>query len=200
LSGAVSLDVGEEHSCAVLYDGRLTCWGQNQGGSCGQPLRTRYLPKPQFVPKIKDVAAVSAGVMVTCDLDHAGLVACFGNSFVDDSMHPVPKNVALPGKATSVVAGGQHACAILEDGSVVCWGDNDRGQLGDGTRTKRATAAPVKGLGKATRIALSAAKTCALVEGGRVFCWGESATQLASTGMSDDSAVPLEIALPLFPD
>jgi alpha-tubulin suppressor-like RCC1 family protein len=77
LSGASSLAVGMAHACSAMQDGRLSCWGQNNAGSCGQAAKVRYVPRPLFVPKTKDVVAVSTGESVTCSLDRQGALACW---------------------------------------------------------------------------------------------------------------------------
>jgi len=82
----------------------------------------------------------------------------------------------------TIVAGGAHACALRADGSVGCWGRNDDGQLGDGTRTPRSLPAAVSGL-TATAIAAGQRHTCAVRSGGTVACWGaDDAGQLGDGG------------------
>ncbi len=72
-----------------------------------------------------------------------------------------------------LAAGGEHACLRRLDGQLACWGRNDAGQLGDGTRRPRSTPVPVVGLaGGARAIALGAAASCAIDQAGSVSCWG----------------------------
>ena len=75
----------------------------------------------------------------------------------------------------AVAAGGAHACALLTDGTVACWGDGGSGQLGDGTRTGRAYAAVVPGLTGVAAIGAGATHTCALLTTKTVRCWGLNA-------------------------
>lgn len=201
LTGAASLGIGMAHAFAVMPDGRLSCWGQNNSGSCGFPPAMQYVPRPAFVPKLKDVAIVRAGESTTCTIDKRGAVACWGSPNVlgpngpGQSSTPVP--VPLPGVAVEVVIGSSsHACARLADGTVHCWGQNDAGQLGDGTMAERKTVAPVKGL-PAPAIGLSAGldKTCALITSGRVFCWGKGVVRPDPGSFPADSAVPVEVTL-----
>ncbi len=77
---------------------------------------------------------------------------------------------ALP--VSSVESGQDHACAVMEDATVMCWGANDDGQLGDGTRTDRNSAVRVAGLGDVVGVAPSRAHTCAVQSTGLVKCWG----------------------------
>lgn len=76
-----------------------------------------------------------------------------------------------PSRAVELALGARHSCALLEDGSARCWGDNDHGQLGDGTTEGRYRPAVVKGLSGATAIAAGDTATCALVKG-ELLCWG----------------------------
>lgn len=175
LSGAATLAVGSTHACSVLNDGRLSCWGQNTWGATGQPLSTRYVPRPAIVPKRKGVTSVFTGSSITCSIT-AGHVDCWGGG-----ENGVAGSITLPEPAVEVAIGWeQHACARLASGAVMCWGDNENGELGDGTTTSRKTPVEVKGLralGKATRIAADGETSCALLEGGRVICWGKDMQQ-----------------------
>ena len=76
---------------------------------------------------------------------------------------------------TEVVNGYRHTCATLSNGSLMCWGENSDGQLGNGQRTQTQTT-PVwvdLGVGRtATRIAADYGNTCAIVDNGSLYCWG----------------------------
>ena len=75
--------------------------------------------------------------------------------------------------AAAVRARGSHTCALTTAGGVVCWGDNESGQLGDGTTTRRSTPTPVNGLGgNVAAIATGRVHSCALTASGGVACWG----------------------------
>jgi Regulator of chromosome condensation (RCC1) repeat len=86
------------------------------------------------------------------------------------------------GAAIFVAAGAHHTCAVLSDGAVRCWGQNDQGQVGDGTTTNRLTAIPVSIGGVAVAISSGAYHTCAVLSDGSVQCWGELPLQAPSVG------------------
>ncbi|MCA9638943.1 MAG: RCC1 repeat-containing protein, partial [Myxococcales bacterium] len=75
--------------------------------------------------------------------------------------------------AVELTSGNTHRCARLEDDGVVCWGDNTRGQLGDGTTTNRDAPMRVAGLDGAEEISAGWDHTCARV-GTAVYCWGDN--------------------------
>jgi alpha-tubulin suppressor-like RCC1 family protein len=86
---------------------------------------------------------------------------------------PVPVTVVGISTAVAVTASdGYHSCAVLQDGTVRCWGDNVSGQLGDGTRTGASMPVTVTGISTAVKVSSGDFHTCALLQGGTVSCWG----------------------------
>jgi len=110
---------------------------------------------------------------------------------------PLPTPVAgIPSKAIRVAVGGAHACVVLKDGSVRCWGDNGKGQLGVGlpvaTVAMTAVPMPVPGLAAAaTRVCAGSAHTCALLQTGIVVCWGDNAAGQLGNGATAISLIPV---------
>jgi alpha-tubulin suppressor-like RCC1 family protein len=95
--------------------------------------------------------------------------------------------------AKAVAVGGGHACALMARGTVRCWGDNDFGQLGDGTQTSREVAAPVLGLELVKLIAAGAEHTCAAIADGTVRCWGRNDRGQLGDGTTEDSTTPVVV-------
>ncbi|MCC7542696.1 MAG: hypothetical protein IT379_41150 [Deltaproteobacteria bacterium] len=154
VTGARGLAAGIDHTCTLLEDGTVRCWGSNDHGALGHPWRWHH-PHAVEVPSLSGVAEIAAGGSQTCARLASGEVACWGAvlgfdrdpttsapSPMDDPLRP---NVIWSGArlvrgitgATALAVGTQHACALVAGGRVVCWGANQRGQLGDGTTTDR---------------------------------------------------------------
>ncbi|MEP7049439.1 MAG: discoidin domain-containing protein [Pseudomonadota bacterium] len=116
-----------------------------------------------------------------------------------------PVTVSGLSTVTAVTTGENHACALLANNTVRCWGDNSLGQLGNGTLTDSSTPVTVTGISDATAISAGMVHTCALRSGGTVVCWGYNAsaqignatapywpnatTPAAVTGLSSVSAI-----------
>jgi alpha-tubulin suppressor-like RCC1 family protein len=81
-----------------------------------------------------------------------------------------PRSVSI----TQLAAGFRHTCALLSDGTVRCWGNNDDGQLGDGTTTDRPRPAVVARLSNVTAITAGQDHTCALRANFDLLCWGRN--------------------------
>jgi alpha-tubulin suppressor-like RCC1 family protein len=104
---------------------------------------------------------------------------------------PQPPPQARP---VAVAAGWDHNCALIDDGSVWCWGANDSGQLGNGSTTDTATPTRVVGLdGKASSIAAGVRHTCAALLGGVVQCWGDNSQGQLGTAAPASSSTPLDV-------
>ncbi|MEZ5331906.1 MAG: GH25 family lysozyme [Thermoanaerobaculia bacterium] len=160
---ALSVAVGAYHSCAVLRGGAVYCWGDNRFGQLGDGTRTaRPAPAP-VVGLSGPVHSLDAGTSFTCALLVDGSVSCWGSNELGELgsggysgaplSRPEPPNPpapapvqGLPGAARRMQAAGDHACAVVTDGSVHCWGGNYSGQLGDGTSLDRPSAVSWKAL------------------------------------------------------
>ncbi len=99
--------------------------------------------------------------------------------------------------AQAVAAGGsaQSSCALLEDGTVRCWGLNDYGQLGDGSTVTRSLPAPVNGLSGVTQLSSGVGNhICAVISGGQVRCWGLNDFGQLGNGSTVNSLVPAAVS------
>ncbi|MFO0650821.1 MAG: hypothetical protein U0326_31645, partial [Polyangiales bacterium] len=88
-------------------------------------------------------------------------------------------------------SGGATMCVRLRDGTVRCWGENARGQVGDGTFTARARPEPVLGVTGARSIGGGDQHTCAVLEGGRLQCWGRGEHGAIGNGVSEHAPTPV---------
>lgn len=180
VAGATAVAAGTDHSCALLGDATVTCWG---GRFNGYPTSGSPYHDPVAVTSLADVIALAAGANHNCAVVAGGAVKCWalnrygqlGNGTSGAGADSPTEAVFVSGitSATAVTAGYDHSCALLAGGTVACWGRNDRGQLGDGTYTDRAAPVNVTGVAGATRLGAGAKHTCALVSG-EVKCWGDN--------------------------
>lgn len=98
-----------------------------------------------------------------------------------------------PAHAAVLAAGYGYTCAVAADATVACWGNNDNGQLGDGTTTNRSIAAPVSGIVGATAVSAGQYHACALVAGGAVKCWGANDSGQLGNGATQASTTPVDV-------
>jgi alpha-tubulin suppressor-like RCC1 family protein len=196
LSGVTAIAAGAYHTCALLGDGTVKCWGLNYAGNLGigttqgpdyctaGPTSTSASKSPLLVMALTGVKAIGAGDDHTCAVLDSGVVKCWGNNNNDQLGAPtdtcdyggpcssVPVVVDGLGAAIGVAGGQSHTCALLANGSVACWGNSDLGQLGDGTRNGSQSPVLVADVSGATGIDAGVNHTCALLPGGAVECWG----------------------------
>lgn len=173
---------GAEHTCALLEDGRVACWGNNDNGQLGDGT-FKSSNTPVLVQGIDTAQAVDAGALHTCALLMSGEVRCWGNNehqelgmFGVDSNVPVTPT-GLPSAVAGVTAGGTHTCVFVMNGRAYCWGGNASGQLGRNTLGGSTHVALVDTLMSAKGISAGAAHTCAAADQFTMYCWGSNAFQ-----------------------
>jgi alpha-tubulin suppressor-like RCC1 family protein len=137
-----------DYSCALLSDGTAKCWGANGSGQLGDG-STSARNLPVSVSGLEGAVHLTAGNVHTCALSRYGAY-CWGlnaNGQLGDgttTQRTTPVSVWDLGEGvTSIAAGYRHTCAIPWDGTPHCWGQNNAGQIGDGTTTQRLTRTPV---------------------------------------------------------
>ncbi|MCC7442433.1 MAG: hypothetical protein IT285_12425, partial [Bdellovibrionales bacterium] len=203
----LQVGVGTDHSCALLNNHTVKCWGGSNSGQLGQgdmssrgdgPGERNIALRPVDLGSGARVARITVGYWHSCALLVDGGVKCWGyntpgalglgdSSPRGDASGEMGDNLPLVDLGTGrsaqdVVAGGNHTCALLDNGSVKCWGGNNFGQLGLGDFSYRGDNAgemgnslPIVSLGTgrtAQALAAGGAHTCALLDDGSVKCWG----------------------------
>jgi alpha-tubulin suppressor-like RCC1 family protein len=193
LENAVSIAAGDSDSCAIISGGDLQCWGNNASGQLGTGNTLKHTIPAQVLGVTSGAEQVTLGQSFGCAIINVSGPAafCWGDSdgygklgngqFSADDPFPVPvfglstAPSGLPTGPAQLSAGTNHACVLLQDGPMECWGEGNFGALGDGSTLDHAIPAPVLGLPTATVYSLSAGTItgCAVTTSLTAQCWGQ---------------------------
>ena len=130
--------------------------------------------------------AWDVGGTMVCVLGAGGRPFCRGGTSASEGV----------GGIVAVTAGVTHACGLDDTGRAFCWGANQDGQLGDGSRSSH-DGRPVDGDLRFSRLAAGLSHTCGLDGGGAAHCWGGNLSGQLGTGGRDDRTVPVSVATAL---
>nr|AIF13439.1 RCC1 domain-containing protein [uncultured marine group II/III euryarchaeote KM3_62_D04] len=215
-----------ETTCAILSDDTLRCWGENNRGQIGDGTRgtQRYTPTNVSLPAGKIPVSVSTSGTYgdhICAIMDDGSLYCWGynnygqlgvgtycqsGSYINgcngNTGRSTPSQVQLPtGRtATAVSSGYYHTCAILDDGSVWCWGGNGQGELGVGNSSNSGNwryspnAVMMPSGTTAVALALGDQHSCMVVDDGRAFCWGDGDSGHNGDGSGLDLNIPTQVS------
>ena len=209
-SDAKGLAVGTEFSCALDQTGKAFCWGSNRARQLGQgapgihtvPILVNAATMPEGGTPISGIPTIAGGRYHSCLITPNRGVQCWGRNsdgqLGDGTTEARTRPINVPGLTSGVVGlalGAEHSCALLQSGSVKCWGGNEFGQLGDGTTADKETPSDVNGLpGAVAAITAGDSHTCALLQSGGVKCWGLNSSGQLGDSTTTNSAFPVDVA------
>lgn len=137
------LSAGRSHACGITSDGDTYCWGNNSAGQLGDGSNDASAT-PVAVSGALTFTALSAGRSHTCAVAAGGALYCWGDNGEGQlgvseagGSSNVPITVAGDVTFAAVSAGNGHTCGLDADGLAYCWGNNDNGQVGDGSQETR---------------------------------------------------------------
>ncbi len=180
-ANVIALRAGGHHSCGILKNGSLWCWGQANSGQLGvggPPVS--FLDTPTQVGSATDWQVIAPGVFHTCGI-RGGQMWCWGSNQYGElglgytsSGEDTPARVGADSDWVNVAAGGYFTCGIRQGGFLYCWGLNDEGQLGLGDYSNRMTPAFVQG-GTWEKPDAGSSHACAIASTtGIAHCWGSN--------------------------
>jgi alpha-tubulin suppressor-like RCC1 family protein len=215
--GGKAVQIGSlgSHTCVLLDNGAVRCWGESSDGALGYPVEEppgggmvdpRLIVGDDETPAdVGDVdvggtaVQLSVGSQHTCVVLDDGNARCWGNgdsgrlgygsvdSVGDQEVPAVAGNIDMGAPVVQIAAGGSHTCALMEGGTVRCWGRGNEGQLGYATVSFNGdallgnepgeTPAEIGDIdvgGTVVQIAAGGLHTCALLDTGNVRCWGQA--------------------------
>lgn len=173
---------GGHHTCALMADSTVRCWGAGNASQLGQG-RSGDSSVAIPVPGVTDIAQIALGYEFTCVRSNTGSASCWGanprgalgNGGTAIEVSPKPVSLGSVVRLGDFTMGHWSSCAIHGAGSLSCWGDASRGQLGEGTVDMNAHATPLPvSLTNVERLALGYFHVCASHGGGAVSCWGSN--------------------------
>jgi alpha-tubulin suppressor-like RCC1 family protein/uncharacterized ParB-like nuclease family protein len=145
---ATAITAGTSHTCAILDNSTVKCWGSNSGGQLGNGNNTKT-NKPGNTIDLgtgRTAVKITAGGDNTCVILDNGTVKCWGYNYrgqlgngntTDTNTPGNAVNLGTSRTATAITAGDNHSCALLDNSTMKCWGDNIKGQLGLSNNTNR---------------------------------------------------------------
>lgn len=176
---ALQVSAGFDHTCVLLEDGNVRCWGQATAGQL-VPVRS---DGDIFLPNGDRAVQVSAGGAHSCALLASGRITCWGDNALGQlgigtttalTPNAVLSALTLSEPARYVKAGTSTSCAILESGALTCWGNGRTGALGYAEAGLRLAPSGNVDVGAPVIDVAIGGFTCVVIQGGFVRCWGDN--------------------------
>jgi alpha-tubulin suppressor-like RCC1 family protein len=223
LTGTVTaIAVGGYHSCAIVNNSTVWCWGDNQSAELGIGQAT--IASPQGISNANEAGTTQLGsaasIAVNAQDSYAvmsvtGILAAWGDDYYGqlgnemDTMSgstPITTITSvsqhLPNSVIAVAAGnaGYFACAILNDGTVWCWGYNLGGALGDGhlDTDEKFSSKPVEVVGlpaSAASLAAGGESACTILHNNTLWCWGQIAGSPTPVQVTGFTGTPTQVSI-----
>ena len=204
---------GYYHACVIASDNKLYCWGRNHRGQLGNN-STADSSKPVAVNMTgvlagKTIKQISSGAYHTCVVASDDNAYCWGenmkgqlgNNSTANSSVPVKVDTsgALAGKTIKQISTGHyHTCAVASDDKIYCWGENNNGELGNGSTVDSRVPVAVNMTGVLAgktikQMSVGTYNTCVIASDDKVYCWGSNAYGQVGNNSLTDSTVPVAV-------
>ena len=194
--------LGSNISAAITEDGSLYCWGNNYNGRVGNGNELNQLVPYKVLDNVEDVIL---GLNHSAAIDVNGNLFCWGDNYKGQLGNgkkgiygKVNKPVKILEDVKMVALGGYHSAAVTNDNTLYCWGDNQDGELGDGTTSSKEL--PTKILDGVDTVCTENCylgdgyrNTMAFTLNGELYCWGNNYYGQVGNGDTVDQSVPVKI-------
>ncbi|MFC1482289.1 RCC1 domain-containing protein [Myxococcota bacterium] len=185
LNDAVALSVGVDHACVKNADGTAWCWGENDYGQIGDgTLENRASPVQILLPD--EVVTVTAYYNQTSALLSDGTVWRWGAGY-----EATPERLPDIDDVTSLSNAGR--CAVRNDSTAWCWGNNGSGRLGWGRWDESEVPVQVVGLTDVVQVSEGTLFACAVTEAEEAWCWGRNGAGQLGDGTTEDASAPVKV-------
>ena len=178
LTNVTKLDSGAYHTCAVLGDNSVQCWGNHASGQVGVGSVPSIQAYPTSIAAFAGTSSIKLGYNTSFVVLNSTSLVGVGNNAYSQMNDGTTDNYFTPtaiGAETSILGvapGMNHVCEVLTNFTVKCWGLNNYGQLGQGNTTTLTSPTLVAGLSNVTQVSSGNSHSCALINDGSVKCWG----------------------------
>ena len=195
-----AIAAGIAHTCAIMPDGSIECWGNNDFGQLGNGTNTGS-NVPVDVVGLGGGTTIVAGGNHTCVLT-AGEVWCWGRNDQGQLGDGTRTDRNIPVKVLSgvvdITAGLDYTCAVMQYGQVMCWGNNDQGQLADGTRVDHTTPTLAGLISNISNVDAGRTQSCGLTSRGLLRCLNRGTAQdlggiIPVTGQSPEASLDVAV-------
>lgn len=194
------LNVGSHHTITLLDDGTVWAWGYNNKGQLGDGT-TADRTTPVKLQLLSSVKSISCGANHTLAVKNDGTVWAWGNNGYGQLGNGETIDRSAPVQVSNLTGVKQvfstnncYSVALKEDGTVWAWGNNEYGQLGDGTKTNKSTPVQVIGLSSIKSIVCSTSFCLALKTDGTVWAWGANGYGQLGDGTTIARTTPVQVS------
>jgi alpha-tubulin suppressor-like RCC1 family protein len=205
-SAIVEIAIGWGHACARADNGSVWCWGRNDHGTLGDGSAVFFATLPVEVRGLgQNVVQLASNASHTCARKDDGTLWCWGSNYEGQlgdgttTDRAMPVQVQLPTRVRQVaVSSEDRTCAVLDDGTAWCWGNNDGCELGDCNGFRSSVPVQISGLSSVASISAGDTHTCALTSDGAIWCWGDNSDGELGNGTRDVAVgtKPVRAAVP----
>ena len=207
-SDVVALAFGHQHACGLTDAGTVKCWGRNNNGQIGVSGGDVKTPYGVSLGSGRTATSIYAGGHSTCAILDDGSTKCWGHNSngqlgigsTSNTNTPTTINSLGSGRTAVSLAMAMHSvCALLDDGSVKCWGDDSQGQLGNGGSNVDINSPPSSainlGSGRTAKtITAGEYHFCAILDDDSITCWGDGLNGKLGTGSTSDRSTPTAVS------